>query len=583
MKKFAAFSIIFMFSFSLISAEETPYTNYSFARLSYVKGNIYIQRAADLGYEEGVVNAPISEGDRLGSTEGRAEIYLGKRNYLRLDNNTKIDFLNLPKRGYDLIRIRVWSGNIYLNVNFLEKEKNVEIHTSDVSTYILDKGIYRMDVRENRETEIFVFDGLVEAAGEEGSVLIKSEQRLEFVGGRPTSAPTQFYAAAEDSFDRWNEYRDTQISKRIAKRYLPEELEDFEYELASYGSWAYLPPYGNVWVPRGLTPGWRPYYYGRWTWLPLCGWCWIPYDPWGWSTFHYGRWHWHTGLGWYWIPTSYWGPGWVSWYWGYDYLYWAPLSYWGYPVVVIDGRFYGRYNGRYYPYNSRAITVIHKNQLRAKNVPKVALSQESIKNLGKFNLSKKALNLKPTAKEITIEKLGDKKFILNKEHRLSEATQRGLERSGKPVSSEQKRMEEKRTYSSSLSKSGEAIRGKTEERIGVGKKISEEKTVQREDKGYIKGGSYGYPPSPKISIKNVPRSYTSKKSSSFLSRIYKHITGSSGSKYIRGSSSRSTSKGSSSKVSSGSRSGSKTSSSGQTSSGRSSSSSGRSGSVKKKN
>jgi len=218
MKKLASLTIVFLLTLSLSYSENTQYTNYSFARLSYVTGNTYVQRAADLGYEEGVVNMPISEGDRIGTTDGRAEIYLGKRNYLRLDNDTKIDFLNLPKKGFDVTRIRVWSGNTYFNIGSLEKEKNIEIHTSDVSIYVLEEGLYRIDVRENSETEIFVYEGLVEAAGEESSVLVKSEQRLEIANAHFTSSPTRFFAEQQDSFDRWSEYRDIDRDPRTRLR-----------------------------------------------------------------------------------------------------------------------------------------------------------------------------------------------------------------------------------------------------------------------------------------------------------------------------------------------------------------------------
>ena len=97
MRKTTGILIAILFFFSISNAEETKYTNNSFARLSYVQGDIYIQSSTDLGYEEGIVNMPVSEGERMGTTEGRAEIYLGNVNYVRLDNETKIDFLTLPK------------------------------------------------------------------------------------------------------------------------------------------------------------------------------------------------------------------------------------------------------------------------------------------------------------------------------------------------------------------------------------------------------------------------------------------------------------------------------------------------------
>lgn len=569
MKKYAGIMIVLIFLISSLNAEEVKYTNNSFARVSYLSGNAYLQRASDLGYEDAVVNMPMAEGDRLGTTDGRAEIYLAKKNYIRLDNNTKIDLMNLPKREDSLVRVRVWAGNIYLNVDFLEKEKNFEIHTQDASLYILDKGLYRIDVRENGETELFVFRGLVEAAAEEGSILVKSEQRVEISEGRFTSRPSRFPAVAEDSFDRWSEDRDLKVSPRLASGYLPEELEDFEYELDEYGDWTYLPPYGNVWVPGGVDPGWRPYSFGRWVWLPLCGYTWLPYEPWGWCTYHFGRWHWGIGLGWYWIPTTIWGPAWVSWYWDYDYFAWAPLSYYGYPVVLIDNVFYDRYHGPYYPYNSRALTVIHKSQLKARNVSEVALRSESLKNLNNLTLTSQRLSLKPEPSRVRVEDLEGKRLILRNEDRMPEMKQENrLEKSSvrSPESLTPQRMEEK-------AREKEISRFPEERKIR--KKDISSDSGRAESGGYIKRDSSGYPPSPEISIKKLSKGDKGSKSGSFIDRVYKYISG--GSSSSRGSSPRATiSKGSSSQ--SGSRGTARTSSRGS-----SSRSGSRSGTVKKRN
>jgi len=395
MKKLACLSIILIFSLSAANADDQArYTNDTFARLSHINGNVYIQRATELDYEEGMVNMPVIEGDRMGTTEGRAEIYMGRGKYLRLDQNTKMDFLNLPKPGNDLIRIQIWKGNIFFSIMSLKKEKAIEIHTDDASLYVLEAGLYRVDVR-GEETEIFVFRGLLEAAGETGSVLIKDTQRLEVIDGHFLGRPSGFAAVAEDSFVRWSEYRDNEIRKRMARRYLPDELEDFEYELASYGDWTYVFPYGYVWIPGGLAADWRPYWHGRWMWISVCGWTWLPYEPWGWVTGHFGRWHWSIGLGWHWIPTTVWGPGWVHWYQGYDYVGWAPANYWGRPGVIIDNVYYGRNADHSYVHGSRALTVIHRDQLRARNISKVALSQNSLKNIGQISLVK----TQPTVKQ----------------------------------------------------------------------------------------------------------------------------------------------------------------------------------------
>src|SRR5512140_3467967 len=106
----------------------------------------------------------------------------------------------------------------------------------------------------------------------------------------------------------------------------------FYEQLSPYGTWAYVAPYGRVWIPA-VGYGWRPYYYGRWV-LTDWGWTFASDDPWGWAAYHYGRWNWGVGLGWYWIPGTVWGPAWVSWRYGGGFVTWCPLGppgvYFGY-------------------------------------------------------------------------------------------------------------------------------------------------------------------------------------------------------------------------------------------------------------
>jgi len=396
--------------------QDAKYTNDSVAQVSFVEGKTFVQRASDLGFEEGVLNMPVSEGDRLGTAEGRMEIHFGRGNYIRLDNDSKVDILNLPKKGDSIARIRVWSGSVYLVVGTLAKEKAIEVHTADSSFYVLDKGIYRINVRENHDTEILVFRGLIEAAGEGGSTLVKADQRLEVTEGRFSGKPSAFMAVADDAFDRFNQSRDTELNQQFAKngrRYLPEELGDYESELDDNGEWRYVPPYGDVWIPSGLDEDWRPYWNGRWCWLGMSGWTWLPYDPWGWVTFHYGRWHWGIDMGWYWIPMNMWGPGWVDWWWDDMYFGWAPLSYWGYPGVLFGGRFYGGYYGNYYPYGSRALTVVRRDQLKSPNVARVAVRDTAtLSTLTKMSLTNRTVNLRPSGTRISVQPMNGNRVML---------------------------------------------------------------------------------------------------------------------------------------------------------------------------
>jgi len=383
---FATCLVLFLPSVFGTEYEQSEYYSSSYARLSYVNGDVYVQRGQDLGYDEAVVNLPIVEGDQLGTREGRTEVQLGSGNYVRIDRDTQIDFTTLPKRGNDLISFNLLNGNIYLRVGSLEFEKGIEIHTPDASFYVLDAGLYRLEVVANQETRLYVIEGEIEAAGEEGSVAVQRGENLIAENGLFRSSDSRSLGYAEN-FAEWNRTRDGFYNRRVSRRYLPSELYDFETELDYYGRWVYETSYGYVWVPHVVHSTWRPYHHGRWVWYPIIGWTWVSYNPWGWCVSHYGRWHWRLGLGWYWIPRRAWSPAWVYWYSGYNHIGWCPLSYYGHPVVIINNHFYGRYYHQNYPAHSRALTVIQKNQLQSRHISKVALSQNSVSRVGKIALS----------------------------------------------------------------------------------------------------------------------------------------------------------------------------------------------------
>jgi len=102
------------------------------------------------------------------------------------------------------------------------------------------------------------------------------------------------------------------------------EVSFFYDDLAPYGDWRRVEPYGWVWTPWYTPAGWRPYTVGRWIYT-ADGWTWVSDWRWGWAPFHYGRWDWQPGLGWIWIPGRTWAPAWVVWRHGPGWVGWAPL------------------------------------------------------------------------------------------------------------------------------------------------------------------------------------------------------------------------------------------------------------------
>ena len=392
------------------AAQTNDYSDYSFARLNYVKGEVSVQRASDLGAEKAEVNLPLAEGDKLLTKDGQAEVQFGSRNFLRIDSFTQVEFAALPSEVVGRIKVHLLEGRAYLRVGSPGEEKSVEVHSPDASFYILEEGLYRFEVDADNGTEIFVHEGSAEAAGEGGSVVVKAMEKLAAARGELLSDPESFYARS-DGFDRWNESRDDLFGRRNTSAYLPSDISEYEEELGDNGRWVYEQPYGNVWVPYVNRVDWRPYYYGRWSWYPIIGWTWISSEPWGWCTSHYGRWHWGDSMGWYWIPRSHWGPAWVHWYSDRDYVGWCPLSYYDCPVVIVDNHFYGRYRDPYYPINSRALTMIHRGQLQSPAISRHALAASQFNALGRINLRAEQPAIRPVIDSSALRSPGSERTL----------------------------------------------------------------------------------------------------------------------------------------------------------------------------
>jgi hypothetical protein len=396
MAKASVLAVAFIVSLPLgLAAQDEGYYPYSYARLSYVNGAVYIERTAGLGYEKGEVNFALVQGDRIGTESGQAEIHFGRRNYLRLDNNTKVEFAILPREGEERIKIHLMEGSAYLRVSELALEKGVEVHTPDGSFYVLDLGLYRFDVRLGGETRAFVREGSLEAAAEDGSVLVRDQETVTAAGGRLLGDPEYGYAPA-DAFDDWNGGRDAQLAERSERQYLPSGIAEYEEELDQGGDWVYERPYGNVWVPRvSHYNDWRPYSYGRWAWYHGCGWTWIPSEPWGWTVYHYGRWNWRFGLGWYWIPRSHWGPAWVNWWSDGLYVGWCPLTWYNRPAYLFHDRFYDRYDDHYFSAHNRAMTVVRRDHLQAPGVGRHQVAAGDLDRIGRVELRDRQPAIRP--------------------------------------------------------------------------------------------------------------------------------------------------------------------------------------------
>lgn len=529
MKKFIVLilSLCFLslFIYSDYSNQQTSEAKYydkaKVLRVKYTQGETFVKRSYGEGIEEATVNLPIFEKDAIGTTDGRLEIYLGKLNYLRLDYDTNVTIEKAPALRTTNMSFRLNNGGIYLDIANLDYDKDIEIQTPDCGIFLLNKGLYRINVNQQGNTEVYVYKGIAEVAGDNYTRNVRANQKIVMLDGGVKERPFYFYSSEKDDFDIWSQKRNNSVnySRYASSRYLETGYEDYEHELSRNGRWRYDSTYSSyIWIPYNINTSWRPYYNGRWVWNPYYGNVWSSYEPWGWYTSHYGRWHWSTIDGWYWIPGYRWSPAWVSWGWNDHYYGWCPLSYYNRPVIIINGRWnrnYRYHNG--FPFHSRSTIIIRKNHLHAPRINKVALKSSVI---SKGTLSYKGMSpiVKPNISRVNVINAKGKSVVYKKSGIVS-TNKYKVVKSYPGVSKVNKNIVYK--YSGTSSSKAKTFKYSTSHQTKkVTNKKGSNKTYGSSESG--KKSTYKYSPEPKIKKKSSTYKYKSssksKKSSTSSSK-----------------------------------------------------------------
>jgi hypothetical protein len=267
------------------------------AVLTEIEGVTLFARAADTGWIDAVRNRPITNGDRLRTQDGRAELHLGTAT-LHLDSGTTLEVVALDQQA---AHIAVMEGSVNARVRELVAGENFEINTPQLALRAAEPGEWRVDIdKVGGYTRVTVKSGAAVLYGESGTARrLQAGQQMVFIG-RELTPLAGVPAPLSDAFDLWADDRNRAQDDSLAARHLPREVVGYP-ELDRYGTWSQDPAYGTVWYPQLTVTNWAPYRYGRWEWIAPWGWTWIDDAPWGFAPFHYGRWA-TIGSRWAWVP-----------------------------------------------------------------------------------------------------------------------------------------------------------------------------------------------------------------------------------------------------------------------------------------
>jgi len=342
------------------------------ARISLINGDVSIRRGDSGDWVAAAPNSPLVAYDQvLTGPNSRAEVQFDWANFLRLSSDTEIRLAELENRRY---QVQMARGTAMMAV-LRDSEADFEVDTPNASVRPLKRGMYRITVTPDGDSEITVREGEAEVFTPRG-VQRLSAGRTMIVRGPAESPDFQIARApARDEWDRWNEERNKRLERSRAYEYVSRDIYGAD-DLDGYGRWVYVPPYGWVWSPNGVPGDWAPYRHGRWIWVDYYGWTWLSYDPWGWAPYHYGRWFWGPPYGWCWFPgprhhRHFWRPALVAFFGfgghgfsvgvGFGNIGWVPLAPYEPFYPWYGRRFYGHFRNPVLVRNN--ITVINNTNI----------------------------------------------------------------------------------------------------------------------------------------------------------------------------------------------------------------------------
>jgi len=280
-------------------------------RLSYVDGDVEIDKGDGRGFNTAYMNMPVAHGWKLWARNGQAEAELEDGSSIRVTPDTIIAFtdLSLDSRGHRNTTVELQQGAAYFDIHRRDDDRfNLEIGRERVE--LVRSAHFRVDIH-NGETEVAVLSGEVQVSnGSGGDVAVNKDETIRLYAD---DANRYYLAKGVDveNYDTWDnertkghdaDFSSAAVGGNSANNGVTYGLSD----LNAYGSYFYVPGYGYMWRPSSASLAWDPFGDGYWLSYPGSGYVFVSSYPWGWRPFRYGSWHFVNGRGWCWAPGSHW-------------------------------------------------------------------------------------------------------------------------------------------------------------------------------------------------------------------------------------------------------------------------------------
>ena len=275
-------------------------------RLSEVKGEVQLDRLTGKGFEPAMANLPVTEGAKLKTGNGVAEVEFEDNSTIRVAQNSVVEFpkLELLPSGAKASGVNLLQGTVYVNLlNTKGNEFNLKFGQQTVN--LPPDSHIRLQMTPT-EANLAVMHGDVAVEETSGSTTVGKNKTATFnLTGQ--SEPTIAKSVAEQPLDSWD-HEAVQYHKSYANATsfgnspYAYGINDMNY----YGSFINASGCGSMWRPYFTSASWDPFGSGAWAYYPSAGYSWVSPYPWGWTPYHYGSWNYCNGVGWGWQPGGTW-------------------------------------------------------------------------------------------------------------------------------------------------------------------------------------------------------------------------------------------------------------------------------------
>jgi len=310
-----AASLSCFFSATLVSAQTAasadsgPVPGVRIVRLSQVDGKVQLDRLIGKGYETAFSNLPITQGARLQTGNGVAEVEFEDNSSMRLIPNTEVEFSELARNtsGGTISTMKVLRGTVYVSLAKSPQDL-VRLTSSDGDLALAPTSHIEFHVGAPASS-VSVFNGAVQAKIGQTTTLVSQKKQLVLNASSPAT-PTALPRQQKNMFDTWDE-----TSVAYHKQFMNASsfsgngissatprygLSDLNY----YGNFSDAGGCGMMWRPYFASAAWDPYGNGIWAFYQGVGYSWVSPYPWGWTPFHSGTWDYCPSQGWGWRPDN---------------------------------------------------------------------------------------------------------------------------------------------------------------------------------------------------------------------------------------------------------------------------------------